>query len=84
MDLPPRHELAEAGLAEEALRESARICGGGFYREEDLHSLAAAIQPKFAAFTRHQEIALWNPLALVIFVLLLSAEWLMRKFANLT
>ena len=84
VDLPPRHELAEAGLAEETLRESARISGGGFYREEDLHTLSAAIQPKFTTFTRHQEIVLWNPLALVVFVLLLSAEWLMRKFANLT
>lgn len=84
VDLPPRHELAEAGLAEEALRESARISGGAFYREEDLHTLPVAIQPKFTTFLRHQEIVLWNPLALAIFVLLLSAEWLMRKFANLT
>jgi hypothetical protein len=84
VDLPPRHELAETGLAEESLRESARVSGGGFYREEDLHTMAAGIQPQFASFTRHQEIVLWNPLALVIFVLLLSAEWLMRKFANLT
>src|SRR5262249_15129609 len=36
VDLPPRHELEPAGMAEEALREAARISGGRFYREEDL------------------------------------------------
>ena len=42
VNLPPRHELEETGMAEEALREAARVSGGGFYQEEDLYRLAAA------------------------------------------
>ncbi len=84
VDLPPRHELAESGLAETALREMARLSGGKFYREEDLHRLVAELPARQASFTRRQEVILWNPLALLLFVGLITAEWVVRKFANLS
>jgi uncharacterized membrane protein len=84
VDLPPRHEMEVAGLAEDALREAAGLSGGKFYREEDLHHLVADIPPKKIPFLHRQEVLLWTPLALAVFVALLTAEWLVRKFANLS
>lgn len=84
VELPPRHELEESGLAEKTLRELAETSGGRFYREEDLSKLASAIEPRYADFTRRQEILLWNPLAFLVFLFLITAEWLVRKFSNLS
>ena len=82
--LPSQHELEPVGMAEDALREAARTSGGRFYREEDLHRLAGDIEPRQAVFTQRQEVLLWNPLALVLFVGLVTAEWTLRKFSNLS
>jgi hypothetical protein len=71
-------------MAEDILREAARLSGGKFYREEDLHGLAEQIEPRKAAFTQRQEVLLWNPLAFLVFVGLVSAEWVLRKFSNLS
>lgn len=84
VELPPRHELEESGLAEKALREMAQLAGGAFYREEDLHRLASAVEPQRATFTRRQEAILWNPLAFVLFLGLITGEWLVRKFSDLS
>jgi hypothetical protein len=84
VDNPPGHELEEANMAEPALRAAALLSGGKFYREEDLHRLASDIQPQKTEFTRRQEIVLWNPLTLLLFVGLVTAEWLVRKFSNLS
>jgi uncharacterized membrane protein len=82
--LPPQHELEPAPMAEQPLRDLAAASGGRFYHEEDLPSLAASIEPKNAAFVQRREILFWNPLAFLAFVLLITAEWVARKFANLT
>jgi len=84
VSLPPNHELEPGGMAEEELREAARISGGQFYREEDLHRLPDNIQPQAAAFSQRQEVVLWNPLAMLVFVVLITAEWILRKFSNLS
>jgi len=84
VELPPRHELEESGLAEAALRDLAQTSGGRFYREEDLHRLAGDIPTRMVSFTRRQEVLLWNPLALLVFVGLITAEWVVRKFSNLS
>lgn len=84
VELPPRHELEESGMAEKTLRELAETSGGRFYREEDLPSLADAIEQRQVQFTRRQEILLWNPLAFLLFLVLITAEWLVRKFSNLS
>jgi hypothetical protein len=84
VNLPPGHELEEAGLAEDALRRMTSISGGQFYQEEDLHRLVAQVAPRKHDFALRQEVLLWNPLILLLVVALLTAEWLMRKFANLS
>jgi uncharacterized membrane protein len=84
VELPPRHELEEAGLNEKVLRDAAEMSGGRFYREEDLHQLAGNIRPQTKEFTRRQEILLWNPLAIFVFLGLITVEWVVRKFADLT
>lgn len=83
VNLPPRHELEPAGMNEADLRALAAATGGRFYREADLPSMAASIEPKNAAFVQRREILFWNPLALLAFVSLVTAEWLVRKFANM-
>ena len=84
VDLPPRHEMEQAGLAEEVLCAAAATSGGALYREEDLYRLADGVTAKPAAFVQRQEVLLWNPMTLVLFVLLITAEWLLRKFSNLS
>jgi len=60
------------------------LVGGGFYREENLNRLPDNIKPRYIGFVRRQEMVLWNPLAMIIFVGLITAEWLVRKFSNLS
>jgi hypothetical protein len=84
VERPPGHELEPAAMAEESLREAAQLSGGRFYREEDLHELANAIQPRTTTFVQRQEVLLWNPLALLAFVGLITAEWVVRKFSHLS
>ena len=80
----PDHELAPGGMAEEELRRLAETSGGKFYREEDLHTLAANVQPKTTPFTRRDEILLWTPWALAWVIGLFVAEWFLRKFNSLS
>jgi hypothetical protein len=82
--LPPRHELEEAPLAEDILSQAAKLSGGAYYREEDLHRLPTNVQPQKTSFTLHQEILLWNPLVFLIFIGLITTEWIVRKFSNLS
>lgn len=82
--LPPGHELEPAGLAAGPLQELAKATGGKFYREEDLANVSTNLTPKFAPFTARQEALLWGPLSLALFVGLVTAEWVIRKLANLS
>jgi hypothetical protein len=84
VNLPPRHELEEANLAVEPLREAARLSGGDLYREEDLYRLTTQVQPRKTVFTQRQEVVLWNPLTMLLLVGLITLEWVLRKFANLS
>ena len=83
VNLPPHHELEPAGLAEGPLRELATASGGRFYREEDLPKLVESIEAKNAPFTLRREILLWNPLTLLVFIGLVTTEWVVRKLTNL-
>jgi uncharacterized membrane protein len=84
VNVPPGHEKEELGMAEDALRQMAGTSGGRFYREENLDQLPEAIQPQAASFVLQREVLLWNPLVFVLFVGLISAEWVLRKFSNLS
>ncbi|QEL18212.1 hypothetical protein [Limnoglobus roseus] len=82
--LPPDHELAQGGLAEEQLRKLAEATGGKFYREEDLAKLPTDVKPKTAPFSRRDEVLLWNKWALFLVIGLFSVEWIVRKFNSLS
>jgi hypothetical protein len=84
VDHPPGHETEIAGMAEEVLRSAAQTSKGRFYREEDLHHLTADLALRTLPFVQRQEILLWSPLALLLFVGLITAEWVLRKFSNLS
>jgi uncharacterized membrane protein len=84
VNLPPQHELEVAGMEEETLRAAAEASGGAFYREEDLHRLAASLRPKSSPVVERRETLLWNAPMLVLFVALIGAEWILRKFSNLS
>jgi hypothetical protein len=84
VSLPPRHEQEAVGMAEDAMRRAAELSGGKFYREEDLHRLDKEIETRKMPFTQRQEILLWGPLAMALFVGLITMEWLVRKFSNLS
>ncbi len=82
--LPPEHEMAPGGLAEDDLRKLAEASGGKYYREEDLHTLAASITPKSSPFAQREEILLWNKWLMLWVIGLLSAEWFLRKFNSMS
>lgn len=84
VNLPPQHELEVAGMEEETLRAAAEVSGGAFYREEDLHRLAGALRPCSSAQTVRREVLLWNAPMFALFVALIGAEWVLRKFSNLS
>jgi hypothetical protein len=81
---PPRHELEDAPMAADLLRSAASISGGRFYQEEDLHELAQAIHPRTTEFTIRQEALVWGPLPFLLLAALVSCEWLLRKWINLS
>jgi hypothetical protein len=85
VSLPPQHELEVAGMAEDALRELARLSGGQFYREEDLHHLPDDIEPRQAPFVHRQEVLLWSaPFMFLLIVGLFTTEWVLRKLSSLS
>jgi len=82
--LPPQHEMEPAGLNIDALKDAAELSGGKFYREENLHELRGAIESKTQPNVERQEIVLWNPLMFILFGLIISCEWLLRKMSNMS
>ena len=84
VNVPPRHELEESPMNDEALKRAASTSGGAFYLEEDLYHLPTNVKPNKEKFTLRQEVLLWNWLAFLLFVLLVTAEWVGRKFSNLS
>jgi uncharacterized membrane protein len=84
VNVPPRHELEEAPMNDEVLRRAAQTSGGAFYLEEDLYHLPTNVKPNKEKFTLRQEVILWNWLTFLLFVGLVTTEWVVRKFSNLS
>ncbi len=86
VSLPPDHEMAIGPMAEEELKKLAESTGGKFYHEEDLHRLPDNLKAKATPFVEPSELLLWkwaNYWWLVI-LLLLAAEWVVRKVNSLS
>jgi hypothetical protein len=84
VSLPPDHELAPGGMAEDELRKIAESSGGHFYREEDLNTLPDRIERKTIPFVQKEETVLWNKWMLFWVVFLFGVEWVVRKLNGLS
>ena len=85
--LPPDHELAAGNFNEEALRKLADQTNGKFYREENLVDLPDDVKGKTVTLEPPPriEVLVWTQWwALLTIIGLLTAEWLVRKFSNLS
>ena len=82
--LPPHHEDEKVGLLQGSLEEAAKTSGGAFYREENLGDLVKNIKPQTTPFTVRQPLMPLNPLAFLLFVFLITVEWVVRKLSNLS
>jgi hypothetical protein len=78
-------ELAATSMNEPLLREMAAASGGAFYREEDLIRLPDAVKPRAAdAAESVVDVALWStPAYLLLMLAVATAEWVLRKVAQL-
>jgi hypothetical protein len=84
VEVPMQHELAPLPLPVRSMTEVAEASRGGFYREEDLQRLPESLKPKKAVFQERSSVPLLNPLTFILFLLLLTTEWIVRKFSNLS
>jgi hypothetical protein len=88
--VPPDDELARGNLNESLLKrlaESTSEIGGTFYRENDLKDLAANVKAKTVNLNPppRKEILLWTQWYILAAVIgLLTIEWIVRKFSNLS
>jgi hypothetical protein len=80
----PRLEAGETAMNEPLLREMARVSGGEFFREEDLYRLPDSVRLKNEVVQSRVEVELWSsPLVFAVMMLLMTAEWVVRKLVQL-
>ena len=80
----PRFELGETAMNESLLRDLAKATGGAFFREEDLHKLPETISSRTERVRSPLEVELWSsPAYFILMLLVLSAEWVLRKWSQL-
>ena len=80
-DTPERVELA---AAREPLERLALATGGKVFRDFEAAQLPAYLKAKTKPVERTEEIPLWDhPGTLILFFLILTAEWVLRKRAGL-
>lgn len=77
-------EFSRAGLNERLLQDLAKETGGAYVSLERLQDLPEAITRRTAQLRSVKEVDLWSsPLIFAILILLLTAEWILRKFSEL-
>jgi hypothetical protein len=85
VNLPPEHEMAPSSMNEVTLKTLAEQSGGKFYREESLHEMSKNIEPRNYTFQFRKEVLLWTEWWLILLVAgMFTAEWMLRKFSNLS
>ncbi|MFN4243438.1 MAG: hypothetical protein ACK4PI_09395 [Tepidisphaerales bacterium] len=79
-----RLEQLETALNELLLVELARLTGGAFFREEDLHRLPERLALRGDGLRTTHDAAVWaSPLYFVLLIAAWSSEWGLRKGAGL-
>lgn len=80
----PRQELAETAMNQALLEQMASASSGRFFREETLYQLPEAIKEKAQPQRTTVERELWSsPIYFLVMLGLVTAEWIMRKVAQL-
>jgi len=80
----PDLEQVELFLNQPLLESMAKITGGRYYDAEDSRKLYDAIEPTKKRIPRVEEILLWTwPGFLLLFTLIVCAEWALRKKSGL-
>jgi hypothetical protein len=80
----PKFELGETAMNEGLLKEMANITGGAFFREETLYKLPETISAKTEKVRSPLEVELWaSPLAFILMLMVITAEWILRKVCYL-
>jgi hypothetical protein len=80
----PKFELGETAMNEPLLRDLARVTGGAFFREEDLHKLPDTISARTERVRSPLEVPLWSsPLYFLLLLGVVTAEWVLRKMSQL-
>lgn len=79
-----RIEFGETAMNETLLRTMSTASGGAFFREEDLYKLPETVRGKTESVKSRQEAELWSSPAFFLLLLgVVTAEWIMRKLAQL-
>lgn len=79
-----RIETGQSAMNETLLREMATVSGGGFFREEDLHRLPDAMDLRTERVRSTFDVEVWSsPLYFALLMVVLSAEWVLRKLNQL-
>lgn len=77
-------EMSSTAMNERTLRAMASASGGRFFVSSDMDSLAGMMDFKPLIFDREKDIPVWNATALLILlIVLLSAEWWIRKRSDM-
>lgn len=80
----PKFEFGETAMNEAMLRDLTTETRGVFFREEDLFKLPDTIAAKTERVKSPLEVELWSsPLYFVLMLLVLTAEWVLRKVSYL-
>ncbi len=79
-----RLELMQTAMNEPLLRQMADTTGGAFFREEDLYKLPESLRRKNEIVRSTLEIDLGStPILLGLMLAVMTAEWVLRKVAQL-
>jgi hypothetical protein len=77
-------EDAELGTDFDLLRKMSEVSGGKFYEKDQIGNLVTDLELPEKQEERTKEIQLWNhPILLILFIGCMSAEWAIRKRAQL-
>ena len=77
-------EMAETAMNASLMENLATLTKGRFFREEDLHELPGAIKAERVGVQSRMEVELWStPLYFILILLVVTVEWVVRKFSYL-
>ena len=77
-------EMAETAMNVGLMEDLATQTGGKFFREEGLYELANSIDAKKVTVPSRMEIELWaTPLYFLLIMIVVTIEWILRKFSYL-